>query len=53
MHLRQSGFTCTACGPFIKNKNKPKKMQKFKETENSWYAYQNELYKAGLQYDMA
>ena len=30
MHLRQCGFTCSACGTFIKNKEQ---MQKFKETE--------------------
>ena len=29
MHLRQPGFTYSACGPFIKNKEK---IQKFKET---------------------
>ena len=43
MHLRQSGFTYSACGPFTKNK---KKIQKFKETGNSQYIYQNELDKA-------
>ena len=26
MHLRQPGFTCSACGPFTKNK---KRIQKF------------------------
>ena len=46
MHLRQSGFTYSACGPFTKNKNKKKKIQKFKETGNSQYIYQNELDKA-------
>ena len=28
MHLRQPGFTCSACGPFAKNKE----IQKFNET---------------------
>ena len=29
IHLRQSGFTYSACGPFTKNKEK---IQKFKKT---------------------
>ena len=29
MHLKQPGFTCNACAPFIKNKER---IQKFKET---------------------
>ena len=33
MHLRQPGFTCSACGPFTKNKEI---IQKFKETGYSW-----------------
>ena len=32
MHLRQLGFTYSACGPFTKNKER---IQKFKETGNS------------------
>ena len=36
MHLKQSGFTCSACGPFNKNKVR---IQKFKETEDSRYIY--------------
>ena len=28
VHLRQPGFTCSACGPFINNKER---RQKFKE----------------------
>ena len=50
MHLRQSGFRYSACGPFIKNKQR---MQKFKETGDSRYIYQNELDKACFQHDMA
>ena len=50
MHLRQSGFTYSACGPFTKNKER---IQKFKETEDSQYIYQNELAKACFQHDMA
>ena len=40
MLLRQPGFTCSACGPFIKNKER---IQKFKETGDSRYNYQNEV----------
>ena len=32
MHLKQPGFTCSACGLFTKNK---KIMRKFKETGDS------------------
>ena len=32
MHLRQPGFTYSACGPFTKNKQK---LQKFKQTGDS------------------
>ena len=32
MHLRQPGFTYSACGPFTKNKEN---IQKFKETGDS------------------
>ena len=38
MHLRQLGFTYSACGTFTKNKERTKK---FKETEDSRYIYQN------------
>ena len=50
MHLRQPGFTCSACGPFTKNK---KRIQKFKQTGGSRYIYKNELDKACFQHDMA
>ena len=43
MHLRQPGFTYSACRPFIKNKER---IQKFKETGDSRYIYQNEPDKA-------
>ena len=49
MHLRQLGFTYSACGPFTKNKER---IQKFKETGDSLYIYQNELDKACFQHDM-
>ena len=50
MYLRQPRFTYSACGPFTKNK---KRIQKFKETGDSRYIYQNELDKACFQPDMA
>ena len=37
MHLRQPGFTYSACGPFKKIKGR---IQKFEETENSQYICQ-------------
>ena len=49
MHLRQQGFTYSACGPFTKNKER---IQKFKETGESRYVYQSELDKACFQHDM-
>ena len=50
MHLRQPGFTYSACEPFTKNKER---IKKFKETGDSRYIYQNELDKACFQHDMA
>ena len=50
MHLKQPGFTYSACGPFTKNKER---MQKFKQTGYSRYIYKNELDKACFQHDMA
>ena len=50
MHLRQSGFTYSACGPFTKNE---KRIQIFKETGDSRYIYQKELDKTCFQHDMA
>ena len=48
--LRRPGFTYSACGPFTKNKER---IQKFKETSDSRYIYQNELEKTCFRYDMA
>ena len=50
MHLRQSGFTYTACGPLTQNKER---IQEFKETEDTGYIYKNELDKACFQHDIA
>ena len=50
MHLKQPGFTYSACGPFTKNKER---IQKFKETGNTDFIYKNELNKACFQHDVA
>ena len=50
MHLRQSQFTCSACGPFTKHKQR---IQKFKETGDTNYKYKNELDKACFAHDAA
>ena len=50
MHLKQPGFTYTACGPFTKNKER---IRKFKETGDTSYIYKNELDKACFQHDMS
>ena len=50
MHLRQPGFTYSACGPFTKNKTR---IQKFMQSGNTDFIYKNELDKACFQHDMA
>ena len=40
MHLKQPGFTYSACGPFTKNKER---LQKFKETGDMNYIYKMNL----------
>ena len=50
MHLKQPGFTYSACVLFTKNKEP---IQKFKETGDTSYIYKNELDKACFQHDMA
>ena len=49
IHLRQPEFIYSACGSFTKNEERT---QKFKETRDSQYIYQNELDKACFQHDM-
>ena len=49
MHLRKTGLTYSACGPFTKNKER---IRKFKATGDSGCIYKNELNKACLQHDM-
>ena len=50
IHLKQPQFTCNACGPFTKNKEK---IQKFKKSGDSRCIYKKELDKACFQHDMA
>ena len=50
MHLKQPCFTCSACGPLTKNKER---IEKFMQTGNTDFIYRNELDKACFQHDMA
>ena len=50
MHLKQPGFTYSACDPFTKNKER---IEKFVQTGNTNFIYKNELDKACFQHDMA
>ena len=43
-------MTCSACGPFTKNKER---IKKFKETRDKSYIYKNELDKTCFRHDMA
>ena len=51
MHLRQLAFPYSTCGLFTNNKGR---MQKFKETGQSWYIYQKKkkIDEACFQHDM-
>ena len=48
MHLRQPGFTYSACGPFTKHKQR---IQKFIQTGDTNCIYRNELDKTCFQHD--
>ena len=50
LHLKQPGFTYSACGPFTRNKER---IEKFMQTGNTDFIYRNELDKACFQHDMA
>ena len=50
MHLKQPGFTYSACGPFLKNKER---IEKFMQTGNTNFIYKNELDKVCFQDNMA
>ena len=49
LHLKQPGFTYSACSPFTRNKEK---IEKFMQTVNTHFIYRNELDKAYFQHDM-
>ena len=49
MHLRQPGFTYSACGLFKKSKER---IQRFMQTGNTDFIYKKELDKACFQNDM-
>ena len=50
IHLKQPGFTYSACGPFTKNKER---IEKFMQTGNTDFIYKNELDKACFQHNIA
>ena len=50
IHLKQPGFTYSACGPFTRNKER---IEKFMQSGNTDFIYRNELDKACFQHDMA
>ena len=50
VHLKQPGFTYSACGPFTKNKER---IQIFKETGDTKYIYRHDVDKTCFQHDMA
>ena len=50
MHLKQPGFTYSACGPFTRNKER---IEKFMATGNTDFIYRNDLDKACFQHDMS
>ena len=43
LHIKQPGFTYSACGPFTRNKET---IEKFMQTGNRDFIYRNELDKA-------
>ena len=49
-HLKQPGFTYSACGPFTKNKER---IHKFMQRETTNYIYKKDLNKPCFQQDMA
>ena len=51
MHLKQPGFTYSACRPFTKSKERTQKLKK--KTGDANYNYKNELDNACFQHDMA
>ena len=50
LDLRQPGFTYSACGPFMKNKER---IEKFMQTGNVDFIYRKEVDKPCFHHDMA
>ena len=50
MHLKQPGFTYSACGPVTRNNERT---DKFMQTGDTDFIYKNELDKTCFQHDMA
>ena len=50
MHLKQLGFTCSACGPFTKNKERVKK---FMQTGYTDFIFENDPDKGCFLHDVA
>ena len=50
VHIKQPGFTYSACDRFTKNKER---IPKFMQTGDTNYIYKNDLDKACFQHDMA
>ena len=50
MHLKQPGFTYSACGPFTKH---AERIKKFEQPGNTSYIFKNELDKACFKHDSA
>ena len=50
LHLKEPGFTHSACGQFTKHHER---IQKFRETGNLKHLYKHELKKACFAYDAA
>ena len=48
LHLKQPGFTNSACGPFTRNKER---VEKFMQTGNTDFIYRNEFDKACFQHN--
>ena len=53
LHLKQPGFTYSACGPFIKHRERIQKIQKFRGTVSLKNLYRSELGKACFAHDAA
>ena len=49
MHLKQHGFTYSACGPSTKSKER---IKIFQQTGNTDFIYRNKLEKTCFQHDM-